>query len=469
MVRSVPPLVGMAILVAVTASGCGEAKRPAMATEPPTTNGPVALLAVLSAEEAQGATVGSAFTYDVAAGRLRFSDPRGGGLAYRLAVSPTAAGLMIDGTRVVGVPTTVGIITVIITATDIAGNTAESRFPVIAQSADLSAPVLPETPYAYGDEHAPIPPAIANSPQVVRIDNMTPANRVTDAGATLGRVLFYDRRLSVNDRISCSSCHQQQFSFSDTARLSIGVLGTRTRRHSMALTNVRFYGPSRFFRDERAATLEELALQPVFDATEMGLPPDVLVPKLKLAGYYAPLFTAAFGDSVITHERTARALSQFVRSLRTSSSKIDSMLAGTAVLTPQEQSGLFLFEGAGCKSCHESYAVVSDAARNNGLDGTNVDVGAGAGRLKAPSLRNVLLRPPYMHDGRFRTIEEVIDFYDSGVQDNRDLDQRMRNHDGTPRRLLLTSDQKLSLIAFLGMLTDRAFLTDPRFSNPFPR
>ncbi len=448
---------------------CSDAARVEVATEPIAPVAPAAAVTVIVNEDAQSAMVGRAFSFTLAESRLRFSDPTGAGLTYSIALTPAGTGLSVSGTAITGVPSTATVIMATVIATDVNRKSAEARFPIIAHSTELHEPRLPVAPYAYADETAPLPPAIANSPQVVRIDNMSAVNRVTDAGAALGRVLFYDRRLSVNDQVSCGSCHQQQFSFSDTARLSIGVLGTPTRRHSMPLTNVRFYGPARFFRDERAATLEDLALQPVFEPTEMGLPPDVLVPKLQMARYYAPLFAAAFGDSTISTDRTARALSQFVRALKTTNSKIDSLLAGTVTFSSQEYEGQTLFEAVGCRSCHESYAVVSDGARNNGLDPTNLDNGAGQGRLKSPSLRNVVQRPPYMHDGRFRTLEEVIDFYDAGVQDNPDLDRRLRAQDGSPRRLHLSASQKRSLVAFLHTLTDRAFLIDPRFGDPFAR
>ena len=425
---------------------------------------------VVTNGEAQIAPVGELFQLALADSKLRFADPAGGGLAIEIMMTPSAGGLSVSGRSIVGVPPSSAVTIVTVAATDIHGRTARSSFPIVAMRNDLPAPMMPAQPYGYSDAAIPLPSAIANSPQVVRIDNMlSSANPVTDAGAALGRVLFYDRRLSSNDAVSCASCHQQQFSFSDTARLSVGVRGTTTRRHSMALTNVRFYGPSRFFHDERGATLEALALQPVFDAVEMGLHPDAVVPKLGAAPFYAPLYAAAFGDSNITLDRTARALSQFVRSLRTTGGKIDSLLANTVTFTDQEFRGLVLFEAAGCKGCHESYAVVGDAARNNGLDAHTVDEGAGQGRMKPPSLRNVVQRPPYMHDGRFRTLEEVIDFYDHGVQNNPDLDQRLRDQNGLPKRLHLTVDQKTALMAFLNTFTDRTFLRDPRFSDPFPR
>jgi len=336
-------------------------------------------------------------------------------------------------------------------------------------STDLPAPVLPSVPYPYSDATAPLPHHVVNSPQVHNTDNTPGSNQITDAGAALGRVLFYDRRLSLNDQVSCATCHQQQFSFGDTLRVSVGFRGERTARHSMPLANTRFYRPSRFFRDERAETLEQLVLQPVSDPVEMGLPAELLLPKLRSVPYYGALYAAAFGDTLITLDRTARALAQFVRALQSTNSKLDSTISGGIQFTPLEAEGSLLFDGSGCRTCHEAYVAVSDSARNNGLNATNVDQGAGRGRFKAPSLRNVAVRPPYMHDGRFRTLDQVIEFYDHGIESNPDLDRILRNPDGSPRRFRFTSHQKAALRAFLEALTDRTFLTDPRFGNPFPR
>ncbi len=456
------------MLAAVATAACSEA--PASPNNTPS-EGPLSapLPTIVGTIDAQAAGVGRPFTFDVAASTLHFVDPVGAGVSVSVSLPATSLGLSIAGTRVIGVPTEPGIVFVTVTARDARGRQAEMRFPVIVLSADLDVPMLPSTPYAYSDASAPLPHHVANSPQVFNTDNTPAVNRITDAGAALGRVLFYDRRLSLNDRVSCATCHQQQFSFSDTLQLSVGFRGERTNRHSMPLTNTRFYRPSRFFRDERAATLEALVLQPISDAVEMGLPPDLLVPKLQLTPFYAGLYAAAFGDSAITPDRTARALAQFVRALRSTNAKLDSTIGGGVQFSPIEQEGFQLFDAAGCRGCHESYVAVSDSARNNGLSSANTDPGAGRGKFKAPSLRNVAVRPPYMHDGRFRTLEAVIDFYDSGIEDNPDLDRTLRGLDGRPRRFLFSAREKSALIAFLQTLTDRTFLVDPRFSDPFPR
>jgi cytochrome c peroxidase len=338
-----------------------------------------------------------------------------------------------------------------------------------------AAPILPDTGYAYSLAHAPLPRHFIFdvTGSAMREDNTPADNPVTDAGATLGRVLFYDTRLSANDRVSCASCHQQAFGFADTARFSRGVNGALTRRHTMALANVRFYQPGRFFRDERAATLEELTLVPIQDSLEMGLPLERLEDRLRLVPFYRPLFRAAYGTSEITAERVARALAQFVRSLVSDRARIDSVFRGggppnLALLSAQELEGRRLFIGpAGCTRCHRTNGLELDHVDNIGLDAQDADTGAGNGAFKAPSLRNVAIHPPYMHDGRFATLEEVVDFYDHGIQDNVHLDRRLRAPDGTPLRLHLSPAQRDALVAYLGTFTDEAFLHDERFANPF--
>ena len=336
-------------------------------------------------------------------------------------------------------------------------------------------PRLPASELGYSDFRVPLPRHFIfdESGSAVREDNTPRDNRTTDAGATLGRVLFYDTRLSANDSISCASCHQQQFGFADTARFSRGLHGARTRRHAMALANARFYQPGRFFRDERAATLEAQVLEPIENPIEMGLPLDSLVPKLGSIPYYPSLFRAAFGTPEIDRDRTARALAQFVRSLVSDHARIDSIFRGggppdTSLLTPQEREGRTLFGGrAGCARCHRTNAFNLDLPDNIGLDSVETDAGAGDGRFKAPALRNVAVRPPYMHDGRFKTLREVVDFYDHGIRRNPHLDARLRAPGGAPARLDLSEAQRDALVAFLMTLTDRSFLHDARFSDPF--
>jgi cytochrome c peroxidase len=337
---------------------------------------------------------------------------------------------------------------------------------------DPGTPHLPAQQFGYA---VPLPLHFArgapNSPGFA--DNTPPDNPVTDAGATLGRVLFYDRRLSANNAISCASCHLQSHAFADTARFSRGFKGGRTGRHSMSLANARFYQNRRFFWDERAISLEAQVLQPIADTVEMGLTHAEMIAKLSATSFYPPLFAAAFGNDVISTERVARALAQFVRSMVSANSRFDAALAnaeapGFGLLTSQERQGMQIFNGAGrCASCHVTTAQISPAAFNNGLDSVIVDRGAGNGRFKAPSLRNIELTAPYMHDGRFATLEEVVEHYDNSVKANPGLDPRLRNFNGQAGRLGLSSPDKAALVAFLKALTDHAFTTDPRFSDPF--
>ena len=172
-------------------------------------------------------------------------------------------------------------------------------------------------------------------------------------------------------------------------------------------------------------------------------------------------------------DRIAAALAQFVRSLVSAGSRLDAVYAtGTApdpaLLTGPEREGLHLFTTVGCINCHRTITFFADKASNNGLDSVPADTGAGGGRFKPPSLRNVAVRPPYMHDGRLATLREVVEFYDHGVRNAPELDPRLRALDGNPRRLYLSGQYFDALVAFMEALTDSAFLRDKRLSNPFP-
>ena len=345
---------------------------------------------------------------------------------------------------------------------------------------NLREPILSAALYSYSDADVAFPPQFVGpgpGGSVAVTDNTPAANRTTNAGATLGRVLFYDVRLSANDRISCASCHQQAFAFGDTARLSRGFKGGFTRRHAMALANARFYQRGRFFWDERAATLEAQVLMPIQDTTEMGMTLSNLVAKVGATKYYPVLFQAAFGTPQVTSDRIAAALAQFVRSIESYQSKFDQAFVGMGpggpnfggALTPDEALGQQVFVGVGrCAQCHATNAQVSDDVHNNGLDAISTDTGAGGARFKAPSLRNIGVRAPYMHDGRFGTLAQVVEHYNSGVQGNPNLDRRLLLLNGAPQRLNLTAQQRSALVAYLNTLTDQTLLTAAKFSNPFP-
>lgn len=342
-----------------------------------------------------------------------------------------------------------------------------------AKVANYSAPRLP----AYFDH------------TVKALDHSPASNAINDRVATLGRVLFYDLRLSTNDRASCASCHQQAFGFSDPMRFSNGISSAATTDfHAMRLGNLRYWKPGTTFWDRRAASVEAQASHPFHSLVEMGWGGaaggfDALTRKMNATAYYPDLFAWAFGSATISEPRIQQALAQFVRAMISSSSRWDSgyaqVFSSTAPnralnvdlpnFSAQENRGRQLFMtgvaqgGAGCSSCHlpPTFALAADA-RSNGLDADETRL------FKAPSLRNVGLTGPYMHDGRFATLAEVVDFYDHGIQEGAALDHRLRQG-GKPQRLNLSAADRAALVAFLMTLNDRALIADPRFSDPFRR
>lgn len=345
---------------------------------------------------------------------------------------------------------------------------------------------LPATPYNYAN---PSLPAYLQAPPIQGQINTPANNPVTDWGATLGRVLFYDKSLSVNKTIACASCHKQANAFADQVALSSGFAGGLTGRNSMSLINAKYYPNGRFFWDQRAATLEIQTLMPIQDHTEMGMTLTDLETRLKTLPYYPSLFTRAFGNSDISSDKVSLALSQFVRSIISYQSKYDqgrqtfppgAPPPPNAVFpnfTAQENRGkeIFLSPIGGCAPCHGSETFTAPLEKNNGLDLMTVDRGFGAvtnnmaqdALFKVGSLRNIELTAPYMHDGRFATLEQVVEHYNSGVQNHPNLSQQLRLPNGNPRLLNLSAQDKAALVAFLKTLTDQNVITDVKFSNPF--
>lgn len=333
-----------------------------------------------------------------------------------------------------------------------------------------------------------LPPSFMVNP-ILAQDNTPLTNITSDLGATLGRVLFYDKRLSTNQTVSCASCHQQKFGFSDPRPLSVGFNGGLTGRNSMGLSHARWYQRRHFFWDERAATLEDQVLQPIQNAVEMGMTLDALTNRLAAEPYYTNLFAKTFGSPAITSGRISQALAQFVRSIVAVQSKYDTGVSNNfANFTAQENLGRQIFLGqvgnppATCAACHGTDNFVpGPALNNNGLEFPYRDLGVGGitgnaadnGKFKSPSLRNIELTAPYMHDGRFATLEEVVEFYNSGVVDNPNLSPPLRlppapgQTVGPVRRLNLTTQQKAALVAFLKTLTDPNLATAEKYSDPF--
>lgn len=302
-----------------------------------------------------------------------------------------------------------------------------------------------------------------------------------DYKATLGRVLFYDSRLSVNNAISCASCHKQALGFADDKALSAGFEGRPTMRNSIAINSVGVTGP--LFWDGREADILKLSMRPIANHVEMGISDFGVLPgKLVGLSYYNDLFTNAYGDNTISIDRIAECLGRFMSAITSSSSRFDEFRNGnTAALTAQEQNGMLLFDTKyNCGSCHNSggggYTGGGVSFKDIGLDRNYQDLGRGAltgigtdkGTFKVPNLRNVGLTAPYMHDGRYKTLHDVLDHYSSNIQTSPNLDPQLTDQGtGIARTLNISENDKASIIAFLNSLTDYKSLTDPRFSNPF--
>ena len=335
---------------------------------------------------------------------------------------------------------------------------------------------------------APVLPAYYDA-TVAALDNTPANNAISDKVATLGRVLFYDKRLSINDSISCSSCHQQANGFDDPRQFSKGFSGLEfTTAHAMRLGNIRYYQPGSMFWDKRAPSVEAQASQPIQHAIEMGFVSGVggipaLITKMNASSYYPDLFTFAFGDATITEVRIQQALAQFQRAMISSSSKWDTAYAqvfapnannrglGTTLpgFTAQEDRGRQLFiappnaGGAGCAVCHQppSFALAANS-RSNGLDAGETVV------FKSPSLKNVGLSKAFMHDGRFDSLDKVVEHYNSGVKLGPALDNRL-SPNGQALRLNLSIEDKAALVAFMHTLTDLTLTSDAKFSDPFKK
>lgn len=323
--------------------------------------------------------------------------------------------------------------------------------------------------------------------------NNTPANnQISNAGATLGRVLFYDKNLSANNTIACASCHKQQFAFGDTAQLSVGLNGGLTGRHSMRLINAKFGVENKFFWDERATSLEDQTTKPIQDHVEMGYSGtsgqedlNDLIVKLQSIDYYNTLFKFVYGDSVITETRIQNSLAQFIRSIQSFDSKFDQGLAAAANLnanfsnfTAEENAGKTLFlappnqNGAGCQGCHRAPEFDIDPnTLNNGVIAVAGSTALDLTNTKAPTLRDLFnptgsLNGHLMHNGNFNNLLAVVNHYNLVPQNanNTNLDPRLQGPGGN---LQLTETEKNALVAFIRTLTGTDVYSNEKWSNPF--
>jgi len=298
-------------------------------------------------------------------------------------------------------------------------------------------------------------------------------NPLTVERVELGKKLFFDKRLSINDRQSCADCHSPEKAFTDGRRLARGAEGSLGERNAMPLFNLAW--KSEFFWDGRADSLRQQVLQPVQNPLEMHQSLTNLVVKLTRANdNYPALFSAAFGSSEITSEKISLALENYLLTLTSFDSKFDRVLSGQEKFTPEEERGFELFSteydprrgqyGADCFHCHGGPLFQSQSFANNGLDDVFCDLGRAkitrktldTGKFAVPSLRNVALTAPYMHDGRFQTLEEAVEHYCTGVKRSATLDPNLARHPdgGVP----LSAEDKKALVAFLKTLTDQKFL-----------
>jgi cytochrome c peroxidase len=341
--------------------------------------------------------------------------------------------------------------------------------------------------------------AAQSKPAYITKDN-TGNNPIINAKATLGRVLFYDKKLSIDNTISCASCHKQAFAFSDNQLVSTGVAGGKTDRHSMRLVNERFGVETKFFWDERAASLESQTTQPIADHNEMGFSGQAgrvgiaaLLTKLQGVDYYNELFKFVYGDITVTEPRLQECLAQFVRSIQSFDAKYD--MGRVQVnndrqpfpnFTAQENTGKDLFltppvfdgnssrigGGLGCNGCHNAPEFDIDPnTRNNGVMMTGY-TGVDLGVTRAPSLRDLVnnkgeLNSALMHTGKIGDLSTAVTHYGSLITDNQNLDRRLKPNGVNVQRLNLQPAEIAAVVAFLKTLAGTNVYIDKKWASPF--
>lgn len=310
----------------------------------------------------------------------------------------------------------------------------------------------------------------------------------------LGRVIFYDKMLSADNSVSCASCHKQANAFADNVAFSKGIMGKTSSRNSMPIQNLSISGgfdsasmehdtvATPLFWDGRETDIFSMVLQPFTDPNEHGLENTAaLENKMNSNPYYQDAFNKLYRSQEVDHSLVSDALVAFITNIVAVETRFDRYQETNSGLDDQELQGLELFfDKYDCNACHQiespsGYLAVNDGFSNIGLDSLPEDKGlqlvtgisTDAGKFKIPSLRNVTLTAPYMHDGRFETLDEVIEHYSTNLSPDPNLDTLLRDEDGNPLVLNITDEEKAAIIAFLGTLTDQQMITDPNFSDPF--
>lgn len=484
-------------IAALALAGCGGGggnSTPAT-TVPVVTNPANTAPVIASAIADQATNMGYEFSLDLSG---TFSDADNDTLTLTVDFGADAKGLSLAGTVISGTVNSAGTVTVTCTATDPDGASVSDTFQItvdIDQSA-IATVFNGEIDLENLDNYAnqPVPNYIT------KINDG--GNPITDAGATLGRVLFYDTSLSIDGTTSCASCHLQSLGFSDSAVVSTGVAGGQTGRHSMRLVNTMFADEEDFFWDERAPSHEAQESQPIQDHNEMGFSgqngrPDLddLIVQMEATEYYEELFRFVYLDPNITEARIQQALAQFTKSIQSFDSRYDQGRAQVnnnnapfPNFTADENAGKTLFSqtpdngGAGCQQCHRAPEFdIRPGSDQNGViavAGSNVDFDFT--NTRSPSLRDMVgpggsSNGPFMHDGSLPTLRDVIDHYNAIQEPANDpplsefrntIDNRLFPG-GNPQRLNLTENQKDQLEAFLLTLTGVSIYTDTKLSDPF--
>jgi cytochrome c peroxidase len=311
---------------------------------------------------------------------------------------------------------------------------------------------------------------------------LPPDNPLTYEGIALGKALFFEKMMSIDGTVSCGSCHNQSNAFTDNEKIfSEGIKGKIGDRNSMPIFNM-FYHTKGFFWDGRAKLLRDQSLGPIENPLEMGETLENVVNKLQAESKYRNLFYKAFGDSTVSSLKMSLAMEQFMLTLVSGNSKFDKVERGEAQFSDSEMRGKELFftefetsggaRGADCFHCHATADFSNHEFMNNGLDSESefTDLGRAMftkrptdnAKFKTPSLRNVAVSGPYMHDGRFATLTEVIEHYNSGIKESPTLDVNIH---GIKDGMNLTEQEKQDLIAFLNTLTDEVYLNNEEFKE----